>query len=513
MLPFVNARRAAVPHLMLRRSRPGGEAIVVSGTIAGRQAPAVMQRTVIAKCARRGNHPDDGQGITRLLRHSVPRNDSGASDGILLMKVLKVFRGIPLTAESRYPLSSGPGGARGRPVSAARASLLPAVLLALSVAGCAVPAHHPPVVSPHTRHDKSAQPAAALAPAPVSATPVLEPGAMPDLAGIIPRLAEKRVVYVGETHDQLAHHLTQLEIIRRLHKLHPRLAIGMEQFQQPFQHVLDDYIAGKLSEREMLRKSEYFRRWRIDYRLYAPILRYAREQQLPVVALNLPVELTDKVAHEGMAALSAAEQAQLPTGIDRSNKTYVQRLRKIYDRHPHNGASFERFLDVQLLWDEGMAQRAAGWLAAHPDYHMVVLAGSGHLAWGSGIPDRLQRRLPVRSAIVLNDWNGDLDPGVADFILLTTPRTLPPGGRIGIFLQDDKKLPTVENCIPDSPCVHAGLKRGDRLLSIDGEPVNNLTDLRLALWDKRPGDSVTLRIRRKHWFSAPQELSYSIKLR
>ena len=67
--------------------------------------------------------------------------------------------------------------------------------------------------------------------------------------------------------------------------------------------------------------------------------------------------------------------------------------------------------------------------------------------------------------------------------------------------------------MPDSPCAHAGLKRGDRLLSIDGEPLENMTDLHLAMWDKRPGDTVTVWIRRKHWFSAPQELSYTISLR
>ena len=113
-------------------------------------------------------------------------------------------------------------------------------------------------------------------------------GPSSSLQGIIPGLADKRVVFVGESHDRYDHHLAQLEIIRSLHALHPRLAIGMEAFQQPFQTVLDDYIAGRLSEREMLRDSEYYTRWRFDYRLYAPILRYAREHQLPVVALNLP---------------------------------------------------------------------------------------------------------------------------------------------------------------------------------------------------------------------------------
>lgn len=325
-------------------------------------------------------------------------------------------------------------------------------------------------------------------------------------------LADKRVVFVGETHDRLDHHLTQLEIIRRLHALHPRLAIGMEAFQQPFQAVLDDYIAGNLSERELLRDSEYYTRWRFDFRLYAPILRYAREHQLPVVALNLPVELTRKVGREGHAALTEAERAGLPAGIDRSDTGYEQRLREVFNHHPAGGRSFDNFLEVQLLWDEGMAERAADYLLSHPDYHMVVLAGSGHIARGSGIPRRLERRLQANSAIVLNGWEGELSPDLADFILLSEPRALPPSGKFGLLLESENPVPVVMACMPDSPCTRAGLEQGDRFLSIDGEPIEDMTDLRLAMWDKLPGDTVTLEVSRKRWFSAPQQLSYRIEL-
>jgi hypothetical protein len=355
-----------------------------------------------------------------------------------------------------------------------RTGIIQLALVVLLVSGCATPVHHDHSSKVPERQDVVAAPAAE----PVHATPVLELGAMPDLAGIIPQLAEKRVVFVGERHNRFDHHLTQLEIIRRLHERHPRLAIGMEAFQQPFQHVLDDYIAGSLSERELLRNSEYFSRWRLDFRLYAPILRYAREHQLPVVALNLPAELTAKVAQAGFAALDEADQALLPVEIDRSDTAYEQRLRKIFEQHPDSGRSFESFIDVQLLWDEGMAEQAADYLVT-----------------------------------VLNGWQGELHPEVADYILLPEEQTLPPTGQFGVFLEPDDDVPTVENCMPNSPCTRAGLRRGDRFLSIDGEPVEDMTDLRLAMWDKQPGDTVVLHVSRKRWFAAPQELSYTIELR
>jgi S1-C subfamily serine protease len=144
---------------------------------------------------------------------------------------------------------------------------------------------------------------------------------------------------------------------------------------------------------------------------------------------------------------------------------------------------------------------------------MVILAGSGHIAGGSGIPRRLARRLPASSAIVLNGWEGALEPGLADFILLPEPRMLPPSGKFGLLLEAQNPLPVVEACMPDSPCTRAGLQQGDRFLSIDGEPIEDMTDLRLAMWDKLPGDTVTLEVSRKRWFSAPQRLSYRIELR
>ena len=99
-------------------------------------------------------------------------------------------------------------------------------------------------------------------------------------------------------------------------------------------------------------------------------------------------------------------------------------MSEVFDSHPRqNGQDFEHFLEVQLLWDEGMAQRAADYLQAHPERHMVVLAGSGHLAYGSGIPQRLLRRLAVSSAIVLNGWQGSIEPGLADFLLFPEERT------------------------------------------------------------------------------------------
>jgi uncharacterized iron-regulated protein len=347
----------------------------------------------------------------------------------------------------------------------------------------------------------------------VEDSPVLDLNAFSTMEQIIPALADKRVVFIGEQHTRYDHHLTQLEIIRRLHALHPQLAIGMEMFQQPFQRYLDEYVAGSIEERTMLRATEYYRRWRMDFRHYAPILHYAREHGLPVIALNVPTELTHNVAHVGLDGLSDEARQQLPADMAPADEDYRERLEVVFDYHPkEEGHSFEHFLEAQLLWDEGMAERAAAYLEEHPDHHMVIIAGNQHLAWGTAIPQRLQRRTDVTAAVILNSWNGRVGPGLADFLLLPEERPLPSAGKLGALLDDDKDQVTISTCFEDSACKEAGMKAGDRITAIDSNPINDTADLRLALWDKQRGDTINIDTVRKRLFLKDKTLSYELTL-
>jgi uncharacterized iron-regulated protein len=349
---------------------------------------------------------------------------------------------------------------------------------------------------------------------PVEASPVIDLNALSTMESIIPTLASKRVVFIGEEHARYDHHLSQLEIIRRLHALHPQLTIGMEMFQQPFQRYLDEYVAGNIDEQAMLRATEYYRRWRMDYRHYAPILRYAREHRLAVIALNVPTELTHKVAHAGLDGLNDEDRRQLPADIAPADEAYRQRLKEVFDHHPNDKEhSFEHFLEAQLLWDEGMAERAAAYLEEHPDHHLVVIAGNQHLAWGSAIPQRLQRRTEVTAAIILSSWDGPVKPGLADFLLLPEERLLPPAGTLGVLLKNDKDQVIIASCAKDGACAAVGIKAGDRITAIDNNAINNITDLRLALWDKQPGDTIRIDIVRKRLLLFEKNLSYTLMLK
>jgi uncharacterized iron-regulated protein len=337
-----------------------------------------------------------------------------------------------------------------------------------------------------------------------------------DFAAIVEALAPSRVVYVGETHTRYDHHLNQLAIIEALHRRDANLAIGMEFFQRPFQVHLDDYIAGRVDEATLLKRTEYYDRWRFDYRLYRPILRYAREHGIPAVALNMEQEITRKVGASGIDSLSAEERARLPADMDRDGKAYAERLHAVFAMHPEpkdgQQRDFESFLSVQLLWDETMAETAAAFLRQHPDHRLVVLAGSGHVAYRDAIPDRLARRLPVASSVVVQEEGGQIDVSNADIALLTEELSLPPVGKLGIFMEDTAEGVRIGDVAHASGAKAAGLATGDYIRSLGGMSIADTTDLRIAMLDRRPGEAVDVIVSRNGTSGGNEELALRVML-
>ncbi|MBT0962546.1 ChaN family lipoprotein [Denitromonas iodatirespirans] len=342
--------------------------------------------------------------------------------------------------------------------------------------------------------------------------PVLALDSAPSLQQTLAALPDDATVLVGETHTRYDHHLVQLETLKFLHARTPDLAIGVEWFQTPYQQPLDDYLAGRIDETEMLERTGYFDRWRFDYRLYRPVIEYARANRIPIVALNAPAELTRKIGQKGLAALSPDERATLPADYVRGNAAYEARVRTAFNMHPMEGANFAHFLDVMLTWDETMADSAARYMAAHPGRRMLIFAGSGHIAFRDGIPARLERRIgrPVRTVLVAGEHTAE--PGIADFFVLSAPRELPPAGLLGAFLENTPEGVRVGALTEESALGMAGIAKDDILLAIDGAPTAGFAAVKMALLDKKPGDKVMVRYRHRNWFGSASESTVMVML-
>lgn len=242
---------------------------------------------------------------------------------------------------------------------------------------------------------------------------------------LIDRLLEADLVCVGEKHDSEPHHRLQLQIIRALFARDDRLGVGMEMFQRPFQGAIDAYFQGKSSEREFLKASEYFERWGYDWDLYRPIVEFSRKNAVPLAALNAPRELTSKLGKVGWDGLTPDEKKQLGD-IDfqvKEHRAYwYERLAKLHGRPDAPAAEKERSYQVMTAWDEYMAASAAQFQQARKLRRLVVLAGSGHIERGFGIPLRAAKRTAGRVLTVRVETGATLeqitaDPA-ADFVVL-----------------------------------------------------------------------------------------------
>ncbi len=229
-------------------------------------------------------------------------------------------------------------------------------------------------------------------------------------------LASVPVVYVGEEHDDPAHHDAELRILEALSERDPSLALGLEMVQRPFQSTLDAWVAGEIDEAALLEGVEWNERWGFDFALYRPLFLACRERGIRMVALNAEQELSRAVARRGVDGLDAEQRARLPE-LDLDVGPHRHMIEEALSGHPHMTPDrFERMYAAQVLWDETMAEGVAHTLsAADAPAHMMVIAGAFHVRYGLGIPDRADRRGAAPHRIVLPvSRDDDPDPSPSE---------------------------------------------------------------------------------------------------
>jgi uncharacterized iron-regulated protein len=233
-------------------------------------------------------------------------------------------------------------------------------------------------------------------------------------------LKEKRLICVGEQHDQKSHHRAQLLIIRALHESGAPVAIGLEMFRKKDQTALDRWVNNEIGPRAF--QNIYRDNWNFPWPLYSMIFDYARDNRIPFVGLNIRRDITQQVAHKGFQSLSPQQRSELPEVACDVDEDYMAFIKRAYGAHPHGNLKFTHFCEAQLIWDTVMALNALGYLEFHPEYTMVLLAGNGH-AWKRGIPEQIRRRSHISYAVMLPQIPDKIHPGAVttedtDYIIL-----------------------------------------------------------------------------------------------
>jgi uncharacterized iron-regulated protein len=333
-------------------------------------------------------------------------------------------------------------------------------------------------------------------------------------------VADARLVYVGEAHDNPASHRLQLEVIKSVAERYPgQLSLGMEMFNIGQQEALDQWVSGELSEKEFLKKSSWYNNWRMDYAYYRDILNYAREHRIPVIGLNATREMVKAFGRNPLDELDEETRNQLPE-IDLDDPYQNALVRAIFSDHGQGGSMLDGFLRVQTLWDETMAENIVkNMVEKGPEHRMVVMAGGNHVRFGFGIPRRVYRRLPTSYALVGNrelvipekkqaqlEKQGqimDVDlPHFPmppyDYLLYTEYESLP-GERVklGVRMKEEDGKVIIQSVVPGSTAENAGMLEGDVILALDEVPIEDNFDLIYEVNQRTSGDQATLTIERE----------------
>ena len=141
-------------------------------------------------------------------------------------------------------------------------------------------------------------------------------------------MSKKDIILFGELHNNPISHWLQYEVTSDLHGSR-EVILGAEMFEADNQGQLSDYIAGKISYKELDSLARLWPNYKTDY---APLVDFAKENQLEFIATNIPrrfANLVFKKGFEALDSLTAEEKewvAPLPIPFDSELPTYKKIL-------------------------------------------------------------------------------------------------------------------------------------------------------------------------------------------
>jgi uncharacterized iron-regulated protein len=257
-------------------------------------------------------------------------------------------------------------------------------------------------------------------------------GAPATFDGLVAAMRDADVVFLGEQHDDSTTHALQRRLFQAAAELDRPVALGLEMFERDVQPVLDEYLAGLIRERDFLAVSRPWGNYVTDYR---PVVEYAREQGLPVLAANAPQRYVSRVSRLGptsLADLGPDAQATLPPDVAPASDALAAEFNAVMSGMMGHGGGdaasdsttsdagavhgsapgLDNLLAAQNLRDAAMGHTIAAYLDTHPGHRIVHLNGTFHSEGGLGVPEHLARYRPGTKALVVTARPDDAFPAL-----------------------------------------------------------------------------------------------------
>jgi uncharacterized iron-regulated protein len=248
-------------------------------------------------------------------------------------------------------------------------------------------------------------------------------GKVLDLEDFFNVLMDYNVIFIGEEHESLIVHKTELTILTELTERDSSLVLALKMFERDVQDILDDYLKGRVSEDEFLAKARPWPNYHEDYR---PLIELAKRKGLPVIAANIPrrvvavVAMANKITPEVLGS----DNAYVPNTFYLDSKEYYKRflvtMGTMPDKTPMKSMKPEALFKAQVLKDAVMAESLNGFR----DRRILFCCGHFHSDYHLGIPYQLKKNHPDLKIAVITfaSYVGDLPmksrSRIGDFIWL-----------------------------------------------------------------------------------------------
>jgi len=232
-----------------------------------------------------------------------------------------------------------------------------------------------------------------------------------DFESMLADLARADVVFVGEQHDDPNTHRLELAIVEGLLRRRAPIVIALEMFERDVQPILDQYLAGSMTEEQFLKDARPWPRYATDYR---PIVELARTHRIPVIGSNVPRRIAAEISKSGLAAVETLGADRRLAARDLAcdaKGPYYERFLEAMGGHPPSGdpkaadiqVKNDRFYFAQCVKDETMGESIAEAFdrAAAQHATIVHVNGAFHSDYAQGTAAATRRRLPGRRVAVV----------------------------------------------------------------------------------------------------------------
>jgi len=263
------------------------------------------------------------------------------------------------------------------------------------------------------------------------------------IESIIYSLKDIDVVFIGEMHDDPVAHYFQKQMLKEVFEHYffkayaskrRQIVLSMEMFERDVQIILDEYLFDIIDERHFLASSRAWNNYLFDYH---PLVKFAKKNNIRVLAANAPRRYVHRVAQYGKKSLndlsSTAKAWVAPLPYKEPSKALTKRFEDFQKKASaitpaHDNDLFKKshFLEAHNLWDATMAFSLSEELANTPKVLIIHLNGYFHSQSGLGIPEHLANYRPdvkmMTITIVRSNNFPDFDSSFADsgdYIIIT----------------------------------------------------------------------------------------------